>query len=137
MANRWERVCTLTFSEMFLLHTIYHAGPVCRSTLLKMEEEWIQRTCEQIAAFKPDLVITGALARLAAAADSSLLLPLEHCWPACRFAMTMHAELPSVESLGKAPVRLLRSLCRKGCERPGRPLPHEGRHRRHPPRAQD
>ncbi len=24
-----------------------------------MEEEWIQKTCEQIAAFKPDLVITG------------------------------------------------------------------------------
>ncbi|KAI7839383.1 hypothetical protein COHA_006907 [Chlorella ohadii] len=28
------------------------------ATLLKMEEEWIQKTCEQIAAFKPDLVIT-------------------------------------------------------------------------------
>jgi hypothetical protein len=24
-----------------------------------MEEEWIQKTCEQIAAFKPDVVITG------------------------------------------------------------------------------
>ncbi|EFN57837.1 hypothetical protein CHLNCDRAFT_30487 [Chlorella variabilis] len=28
------------------------------ATLLKMEEEWVQRTCEQIASFKPDLVIT-------------------------------------------------------------------------------
>ena len=31
----------------------------CRAVLLKMEEEWIQKTCEQIAAFKPDIVITG------------------------------------------------------------------------------
>lgn len=30
-----------------------------RAALLKMEEEWIQKTCEQIASFKPDLVITG------------------------------------------------------------------------------
>lgn len=33
----------------------------CRAALLKMEEEWIERTCGQIAAFKPDVVITGAL----------------------------------------------------------------------------
>ena len=31
----------------------------CRATLLKMEEEWIQKTCDQIVAFKPDVVITG------------------------------------------------------------------------------
>ena len=42
--------------------------PACvrRAALLKMEEEWIQRTCEQIAAFKPDLVITGARRRMVA-----------------------------------------------------------------------
>ncbi|GAB4816804.1 hypothetical protein N2152v2_003850 [Parachlorella kessleri] len=28
------------------------------ATLLKMEEEWIERTCSQIAQFKPDVVIT-------------------------------------------------------------------------------
>ncbi|PSC73318.1 T-complex 1 subunit gamma [Micractinium conductrix] len=28
------------------------------ATLLKMEEEWIQKTCDQIVAFKPDVVIT-------------------------------------------------------------------------------
>jgi len=33
--------------------------PACRATLLKMEEEWIQKTCEQIGSFKPDVVITG------------------------------------------------------------------------------
>jgi T-complex protein 1 subunit gamma len=30
-----------------------------RAVLLKMEEEWVQKTCEQIASFKPDVVITG------------------------------------------------------------------------------
>ena len=31
---------------------------MCRATLLKMEEEWIERTCSQIVQFKPDVVIT-------------------------------------------------------------------------------
>ena len=33
-----------------------------RAVLLKMEEEWVQKTCDQIAAFKPDVVITGVCA---------------------------------------------------------------------------
>ena len=32
--------------------------PLHRATLLKLEEEWVERTCSQIAAFKPDVVIT-------------------------------------------------------------------------------
>jgi T-complex protein 1 subunit gamma len=30
----------------------------CRAALLKAEEEAVQRMCEQIAAFKPDVVVT-------------------------------------------------------------------------------
>ena len=54
------------------------ATPPRRATLLKMEEEWIERTCSQIAAFKPDLVITekvGAGAARCAAGVGALCAP--------------------------------------------------------------
>lgn len=30
----------------------------CRAALLKLEEDWIQETCNEIAKHKPDVVIT-------------------------------------------------------------------------------
>lgn len=56
-----------------------------RATLLKMEEEWIQKTCDQIAAFKPDLVITGTHCRAlpattAAAAAAAASAVVCACW---------------------------------------------------------
>ena len=36
----------------------FEGGSACRAALLKLEEDWIERQCVEIAKHKPDLVIT-------------------------------------------------------------------------------
>ena len=40
------------------LHASAHALNICRALLLKMEEDWIEGVCKNVAKFKPDVVIT-------------------------------------------------------------------------------
>lgn len=71
--------------------------PPHRAVLLKMEEEWIQKTCEQIAAFKPDLVITGKACRFLLGAVC-WHIRCHACWAApsagSAAAVRHHAHLP-------------------------------------------
>lgn len=108
-----------------------------RSALLKMEEEWIQRTCEQIAAFKPDVVITGgciccgALACLLCRRRAVALLCGEP-----HLAPPRSCSLPSPPATPPPALHCLR-VSREGAVRPGGPLSDEGGHHRHPAPAQD
>jgi T-complex protein 1 subunit gamma len=49
---------------------------LCRAALLKAEEEWVAAACSQIAALKPDLVVTEkGLSDLAAHFLTKVRLP--------------------------------------------------------------